>query len=234
MNEGKLKSGSTQSKPNRATAAKTAGSVASTRELQSESSDGVPVRGESSFVPSSDRTFLPLGTVGKAYGIRGAFHARLYNPESLAFESLERVQLAQGTKSKTFDIVEVSPRPKGLVLRLAGLSSPEATAEWTGAQILAERAKLPPLEPGEYYLIDLVGCEVWLEANDDTSEPSSRAGLKLGEVSEVRSDPSCDTAVVRRADGTLFEFAVLPEWVASVDVEARRVELSSEEGLIES
>jgi len=171
--------------------------------------------------------------VGKAYGVQGAFHARLYNAESSAFESLERVQLAQGKKTQSFDIVEASPRPKGLVLKLAGLNSPEATAEWTGAEILAERAKLPPLEPGEYYLADLVGCEVWIVA-DSAADASSQAARKLGEVSEVRSDPSCDTAVVQRPDGTLLEFAVLPQWVTSVDVEARRVELSGEEGLIES
>jgi ribosomal 30S subunit maturation factor RimM len=218
---------------------------------------GESTQGESALA-EPDRNWLPLGTVGRPYGVRGAFHVRLYNPESLAFETLSHVELVrqelgQRTSSQSFEIVEASPRPKGLVMALRGLDSPEAAARWTGAEIRARRSDLPPLAPGEYYLVDLIGCEVWAPASpadetaDETSQPDGQRGetspadetsqlgewRQLGEVSAVRSDPSCDTAVVRRSDGTLVEFAVVPAWIANVDVDGRRIELSSEEGLIE-
>jgi 16S rRNA processing protein RimM len=82
------------------------------------------------------------------------------------------------------------------------------------------RDRLPPPEQGEYYLCDLVGATV---------RTSSRI---VGEVTEVRVHPSVDTLVIRAPDGKLFEQVIAEPWIESVDVEAKLVELSSEDGLI--
>jgi 16S rRNA processing protein RimM len=168
-----------------------------------------------------DRRWLRIGQLGRPHGVRGAVHVRLDNPESDAFETLTHLRLVQGKDARLFEIGEVSPRPKDVVVTLAGINSREAAQLWTGATVYAERSSLPPLEPGEYYLADLVGATV------------VALGEVRGTIARVRSDPSCDTAVVRTEAGAELELALVDDWLLEVNIEERRVTLTSDEGLIE-
>jgi ribosomal 30S subunit maturation factor RimM len=69
-------------------------------------------------------------------------------------------------------------------------------------------------------LVDLVGAQVF--------GPEGA----LGEVSAVTSHPTVDVIVIRLPDGRLVEQALSEPWLASVDVAARRIELSSLDGLM--
>ena len=55
----------------------------------------------------------------------------------------------------------------------------------------------------------------------------------VGEVVSVEVNPSVDSLVIRCPDGKLVEQALLPAFVARIDASARRIELSSRDGLIE-
>jgi len=82
------------------------------------------------------------------------------------------------------------------------------------------REVLPALEPGEYYLVDLVGARVVGPDGD------------VGEVTSVVSHPTVDVIVLKLADGRTAEQALSLPWLAEVDVAARRVVLSSLDGLM--
>jgi 16S rRNA processing protein RimM len=82
------------------------------------------------------------------------------------------------------------------------------------------RSVLPPLEPGEYYLIDLVGAKV--------IGPDG----EVGEVSGIVSHPTVDVIVVRLPNGKSAEQPLSSPWLASVDVAAREVVLNSLDGLL--
>ena len=45
-------------------------------------------------------------------------------------------------------------------MRLEGVDRSRRAAAFTKLELLVPRAVLPPLEPGEYYVADLVGCAV--------------------------------------------------------------------------
>lgn len=170
---------------------------------------------------ADDRDWLRIGQVGRPHGIRGALHVRPYNPDSDALGSLSRVRLMRGKEVRELEIESSNPQPKDFILTFRGVSSREAAQLWTGAEVFAPRSSLPPLEPGEYYLADLVGCSVFV------------LDRRVGTVAKVRSDPSCDTAVISKLDGGECELPLVDDWVGEVDVEARKVVLESEEGLIE-
>jgi 16S rRNA processing protein RimM len=109
---------------------------------------------------------------------------------------------------------------KGPILRLVGISNCDEANRLRGAKLWVEKAALPPLSEGEYYLVDLVGCEVRL------------LGSKFAEVTSVRPDPSVDTMVIRLTDGRTAEVPIVDAWIGQVDVGQRVVELLSEDGII--
>jgi ribosomal 30S subunit maturation factor RimM len=79
---------------------------------------------------------------------------------------------------------------------------------------------LPPLGPGEYYLIDLIGAAV---VGPDGP---------VGEVVGIASHPSIACLELKLADGRLAEQPMAAHWLVRVDVDAGRVELASLDGLV--
>jgi ribosomal 30S subunit maturation factor RimM len=82
------------------------------------------------------------------------------------------------------------------------------------------RSELPPLEPGDYYLVDMIGCKVVL------------AGETLGTAVAVRPDLTVDTLVIELTGGGRVEQPILEPWILRVDVAEGTVELASDDGLI--
>lgn len=167
------------------------------------------------------RTHLEIGVIGKPHGIRGELKVRLHNTGSDVLSQVHRLWLAQASSPpRVVELESVRGGAGGHIARLAGVDSREAAELLRGAHVWVARADLPPLEAGAYYLVDLVGCEV-------------RCGERtIGRATAVRPDPTVDTLLIELLDGGHAEQPLLEPWILRVDVEARIVELASDDGLI--
>lgn len=166
------------------------------------------------------RSHLEVGVVGRAHGIRGELKVRLHNTSSDALVHAKKVLLVSATASVAHDIARVRSSPSGAIVALSGFAQREQAEALRGARVLVERRDLPPLDPGDYYLIDLIGCKVLL------------AGKVLGTAVAVRPDPTVDTLVIELEAGGTVEQPILDPWISRVDVASGTVELSSDDGLI--
>jgi 16S rRNA processing protein RimM len=110
---------------------------------------------------------------------------------------------------------------RATLLKLVGIETVEQAESLRGATLHVGTDELPPLAPGEYYLSDLVGAEVFVG-----SEP-------LGTVVEVRPYPTVDVMVIENAQGRRFEQPILDCWLEHVDVGRGQVRLVSKDGLVE-
>lgn len=173
--------------------------------------------------PDKSTTHLKIGAITRPHGVRGELKARLFNEESSALWDVSHVVL-EGPKgdARRCEIRSVRGSPKGPILDLVGVVGRDSADALRGYTIWVERSALEPLSEGEYYLVDMVGCEVFLDGN------------VYARVVDVRPDPSVDTMVIETTLGKRAEVPIVDVWVGAVDVSARRVELLSEDGVIES
>lgn len=172
---------------------------------------------------SEDRnqTHLEVGIIARPHGIRGELKVRMHFEESDALDEVDAVILEpERGVAQRYEVESVRGNAKGPILALREVVGREAADALRNAKIWVERSAVPPLEPGEYYLVDLVGCEVKLE------------GQVYGKVIRVRPDPSVDTMVVVLSDGDEAELPIVSAWVGQVDIAAKTVELLSEDGII--
>lgn len=167
-------------------------------------------------------THLQIGVIARPHGVRGELKARLHFEGSTALWEASTLILedAQG-KAQRFEVESVRGTAKGPILALANVHSCDGAEALRGATIWVERSALPALSDGEYYLVDLVGCGVFCD------------GKKVGRVVSVRPDPSVDTMVLVLEDGSSAEMPIVDVWLEQVDVENKRVELRSLDGLIQ-
>lgn len=168
-----------------------------------------------------NQTHLQIGVIARPHGVRGELKVHLHSEESTALESASHlvVESSQG-KAERLEIESARGSAKGPILRLMGVDSREAADALRGAKLWVERENVDPLEPGEYYLVDLVDCEIHFE------------GEVLAKVTGVRPDPSVDTMILKMTSGETAELPIVSAWVGEVNTSEGRVELLTKDGLI--
>jgi 16S rRNA processing protein RimM len=140
---------------------------------------------------------VTIGRVGKPHGIAGAFVVEDASdaPERFAVGAALHVA---GERAEIVESKQARGRP---VIRLDRDAS-------RGAVLEVDRDALPPPEPGEYYVFQLVGLDV--ERAD---------GKALGRVANVESGVAND--VLELDSGLLLP--LVEACVRQVDLEARRI-----------
>lgn|SRR5690606_17576292 len=168
-----------------------------------------------------EATHLQVGIITRPHGIRGELKLHLHNEESEALHQVSHVLVEPSRgEAKVFAIESVRGSSKGPILALATVDTCDQAEALRGAKLWISREELGPLVSGEYYLVDLVGCEVVLD------------GQVIAKVKEVRPDPSVDTMILTMKDGTHAEVPIVDAWVGKVDTAARTVLLLNEDGII--
>lgn len=166
---------------------------------------------------------IRIGRVTRAHGVTGALEVRPDWEESRGLLVAREVVLeSESGVVESWAVRSSRQTPKGVLLQLDGIDDRDAAEARRGYAVRVRRELLPELDTGEYYLSDLIGAEV--------ESPEGH----LGRVVEVQMYPSVDAIVIEAADGSRYEQPLLDEWLARVDVAARRVALVSRDGLIEA
>jgi len=163
---------------------------------------------------------LEIGRVAKAHGITGELRIVLHWESSDALERVSELSLTQNGVCRVYALERVRAVPRAYLAKLGGVDDRNAAEALQGATVSVPRSALPPLEPGEYYLIDLVGAKVKGPDGD------------VGEVTGIVSHPTVDVVVLRLLDGKSAEQVLSEPWLERVDVAAREIVLSSLDGLM--
>lgn len=168
------------------------------------------------------RSSLAVGRIARPHGVRGELKVHLYWSESTSLLAVKEV-LLQPTEgaARAFAVQAVRPTPRAHLLKLAGVDDLTAAEAWRGAEVRVEREQLPALEPGAYYLADLVGARV--------IGPQGEIGV----VVEVRPYPTVDCVVVEDATGRRREQPLVEPWLRGVDAAAGVIELVSLDGFVD-
>jgi 16S rRNA processing protein RimM len=168
--------------------------------------------------------YLVLGRVVRPHGVRGEAKVVASAPSWQPFAALPRLWLGPpGGPYRAFDVEGARTAAEALLLKLAGVDSPEAVAALVGWEVAIPREEAPPPPEGTFYHYDVVGLEVM------------HGGQALGRVAEILETPAHDVYVVRGSAGEWMLPATRAH-IRRIDPAAGRVEVQPEadvRGLIE-
>jgi 16S rRNA processing protein RimM len=163
---------------------------------------------------------LEIGRLGAAHGLGGELSVKPFFEGSDALARAKHVWLVTESGEREVAVEGTRPHGQRVLVKLAGVDDRTAAERLSGAKLEVERELLPPLAPGEYYLADLVGAEVFGPAG------------ALGVVTRVLTHPSVDAVEIRLFDGRTAEQPLVAPFVARVDAPGRRLELRTLDGLV--
>ncbi len=166
---------------------------------------------------------IPIGRVVGAHGLRGGLRVRCFADGAENLQGLRSVTLGRGEddgEARTFDVKCVAPgRPGELRVDLEGLRNRDEALAQKGLLVMAAASELRPLEPGEYYGYQLLGCRV--EGEDGTS---------VGTVCEIWETGGSDLLVV--ADGQGGQHLLPAALLRRFDADSRRIVVEILPGLL--
>ena len=110
-------------------------------------------------------TFI-TGIIGSPHGLKGHVKVRSMSGETDHLLKLREAVVSKDGKDKIYKIEEAVPSKLGVLMRFAGINSPEEAKTLGGAQLLIGRDEAAPLGEGAFYIEDLKGLEVITE-NDE-------------------------------------------------------------------
>lgn len=152
-----------------------------------------------------------LGHIAAAHGVRGELVVKSYTGDPAAITGYG--PLTDEAGARQFRLTLVRAGPKGVVVRIAGISDRTAAEQLRGTGLYVARDKLPPAEDGSYYHADLIG----LAAVDD-------GGRRIGEIVAVQNFGAGDLLEVKLTGQRGTELVPFQDaFVPAVDIAAGTV-----------
>jgi 16S rRNA processing protein RimM len=169
---------------------------------------------------------VTLARILRPRGLRGEVAAQILTDFPERLPELREVWLADGRTAARRTRVQrcwlSTSRGGQAIFHFAGVENVEAADKLRGLEVqvpLDQRAKL---NAGNYYVGDLVGCEVWEKG----------ASAALGVVSDVEFPGGPPLLAVETAEGEVL-VPLAAEFCIRIDIPSKRIDVALPEGLRE-
>jgi 16S rRNA processing protein RimM len=159
-------------------------------------------------VSANTTRWVTLGRVSGAFGVKGWLKVESYTEPRDNIVDFDVWTLRLGGADRAFELEDRQGHAGNLVVKLRGIDDRDVAREWTGAEIVVERERLPEVGAGEFYWTDLEGLEV-----------RTTAGITLGSVEHLLATGGHDVLVVSGSPQRLIPF-VTGSVIKHVDVAA--------------
>lgn len=152
--------------------------------------------------------YLLIGEVLRPQGVRGQVKVRPETDDPARFLQLDTVYLKTGEDYHPVPITDTESRPDGFVYCVLDHAADRDQAEkQRGLLLYVDRAHAVKLEEGQYFISDLLGCQV-----------RDQKGTVLGAIEDVLQPGANDVYQIKCADGRRMYLPVLPFVILQVDV----------------
>ncbi len=162
-----------------------------------------------------------LGVITAPHGVRGLVRVKSFTADPDAIASYGPLENEQGTRR--FALERMGTVRGAMIARIDGIDDRDAAERLRGVRLYVGRDRLPPPDPEEYYVADLVGLEVRLE-NDSV----------FGRVRAVHEYGAGDSLEIERPDGRAVLVPFTRAVVPVVDIAGGRLVVDPPAGLFDA
>ena len=163
-----------------------------------------------------------VGILLKPHGLKGEAKVLVTSDDPERFGDLEKVTAVNGSSRQELFIENVRYFKNLAIIKFRGVDSVESVQKLRGAELLIPREEAMPLEDNEYYICDLIGCEV----ADDT-------GKRTGVLKDVLRTGANDVYIVETDEGSEILLPAIKECILSVDTKNSKITVHMMKGLMD-
>lgn len=129
---------------------------------------------------------LEIGQIINTFGIKGEIKVTPFTDDINRFDDLKKVYVKTKNKEKIYKIESVRYHKNMVLLKLEGIETPEEAELLKNSFLEIDREDAIPLKEGQYFIVDLIGLEVY-----------SEEGVLLGKVEDIYNTGANDIYVIK-------------------------------------
>ncbi len=163
-----------------------------------------------------------IGYVLKPQGIKGEIKINPVSSDLERYRQLDNIYIALKNKTQTYSVQKARITDRFVFLKLFGVESRDDAGKLRGAEVLIEEKDLIRPAENEYFVHDLIGCQV---VADD--------GQIIGILRDVLQLSSNDVYVIVGESGEEILVPAIKDVIGKVDVTNKRISIHLLEGLVD-
>ena len=165
--------------------------------------------------------YFEIGQIVNTFGIKGMVKVKPFTENIEQFEELQKIYIKNKDGKKEYKIQKVKYHKQMILIKFEGIENPEDADLLRGSYLLINRKDAKPLEEGTYYIVDLLGLEVYTDE-----------GVLLGKVDDIFNTGSKDIYVVKDELGKQVLLPGIDDVIKEVDLENKKITVHIIPGLM--
>lgn len=165
--------------------------------------------------------YLEIGQIVNTFGIKGMVKVKPFTDNIERFDELKKAYIENKKGKKEYEIEEVKYHKNMVLIKFKGIENPEDANLLRESYLLVDRANEKPLEEGTYYIVDMIGLDVYTDENE-----------LLGKLEDIFNTGSNDIYVVKNELGKQILLPAIDEVLKEIDMENKKIVVHLIPGLI--
>ena len=165
--------------------------------------------------------YFEIGQIVNTSGLKGILKIKPFTDDIKKFSNLKTIYIKTKSGLTEFKIEQVRYVKNMVMLKLAGIDTVEEAEKYRNLYIKILRDQEEELEEGSYYVVDILGCKV---NTDDNQE--------LGKIVDVFQTGSNDVYVVKDEQGKQILLPAIKQVIKNVDIKNKIITVHLLEGLV--
>ncbi|MGN1298181.1 MAG: ribosome maturation factor RimM [Clostridia bacterium] len=165
--------------------------------------------------------YLEIGQIINTFGIKGMVKVKPFTENVRRFDKLEKIYIENKKSRKEYEIEEVKYHKDMVLIKFKGINTLEEANLLRESYLIVDREKEEPLEEGTYYIVDMIGLEVYTEE-----------GELLGKLEDIFNTGSNDIYVVKNELGKQILLPAIGEVIKQIDMENKKMIVHLISGLV--
>lgn len=165
--------------------------------------------------------FLEIGQIVNTFGIKGIVKVKPFTDDITRFDRLEKVYVETKNIKKEYEIEEVKYHKDMVLIKFKGIDKVEEAEILRNSYLKVNRKDEPKLEEGTYYIVDLIGLDVY-----------SDEGELLGKLNDIFNYGSSDIYEVKNELGKQLLLPAISDVIKEINLQEKKIVVHILEGLI--
>lgn len=164
--------------------------------------------------------YFEIGQIVNTSGLKGIVKVNSFSNDIRRFEKLSKVLIEKNKKLTEYMIEEVRYSKNQVLIKFRGIDTIEEAETFKNCYIKIKREELEELPEDTYYIVDLIGINVYLEN-----------GILVGKIIDVFPTGSNDVYVIKREENTDLLIPAIKDVVKIINIKEKKMIINLIEGL---